>query len=288
LTKVTSAGTTSYSWDYENRLTTVTLPDTVTFKYDSFGRRIYKSSSSGTSNHGYDLGNLAQEINSSGGVVARYTQTDGLDEPVVMLRNATASYYEADGLGTVTALSNGAGALAQTYTFDSFGNRTAVSGSLINPFQYAGREFDLETSLYFYRSRYYDRQAGRFFSEDPLGPKEEGPNFYRYVGNNPIMSSDPLGRCTIDKSCMNHPRISIGGGGPFNPTRTPHQTNVQQLIQQTAEEQCCDANGITDPKLRSCLQRRCKSGKIKCSDTCPQAATISSASILKGSMPIIS
>jgi len=37
---------------FENRLTSVTLPGsggTVTFKYDPFGRRIYKSSSSGTS-----------------------------------------------------------------------------------------------------------------------------------------------------------------------------------------------------------------------------------------------
>ncbi len=50
--KTDSTGTTSYSWDYENRLTSVTLPGTggtVSFKYDPFGRRIYKSSSSGTS-----------------------------------------------------------------------------------------------------------------------------------------------------------------------------------------------------------------------------------------------
>jgi len=52
LTKADSTGTTSYAWDFENRLTSVTLPGTagtVTFKYDPFGRRIYKSSSGGTS-----------------------------------------------------------------------------------------------------------------------------------------------------------------------------------------------------------------------------------------------
>ena len=50
LTLVNSSGTTTYSWDFENRLTSVTLPGsggTVTFKYDPMGRRIYKSSSSG-------------------------------------------------------------------------------------------------------------------------------------------------------------------------------------------------------------------------------------------------
>jgi len=103
---------------------------TVSFKYDPFGRRIYKSSSSGTSIFTYDGDNLIEETNSSGGVVARYSQTTEVDEPLAMLRSGATSYYHADGLGSVTSLSNGAGALAQTYTFDSFGKQTASSGSL--------------------------------------------------------------------------------------------------------------------------------------------------------------
>jgi YD repeat-containing protein len=54
--KTDSTGTTTYTWDFENRLTSVTLPGSggsVTFKYDPFGRRIYKSSSSGTSVYAY-------------------------------------------------------------------------------------------------------------------------------------------------------------------------------------------------------------------------------------------
>src|SRR5579859_118482 len=101
-----------------------------------------------------------------------------------MLRSGATSYYQADGLGSVTSLSNTAGALAQTYTFDSFGNQTASNGSLTNPFQYTGRELDSETMLYFMRARYFDPASGRFISEDPvtfLG----GHNFYTYVGNWP-------------------------------------------------------------------------------------------------------
>jgi YD repeat-containing protein len=45
---------------------------TVTFKYDPFGRRIYKSSSAGTSVYAYDGDNLIEETNSSGAAVARY------------------------------------------------------------------------------------------------------------------------------------------------------------------------------------------------------------------------
>src|SRR5579883_465479 len=155
--KTDTSGTTSYTWDFENRLTQVTLPasgGTVSFKYDPFGRRIYKSSSTGTSVFAYDGDNLIEETNASGGVVARYAQQGlNIDEPLAMLRSGTTSYYQVDGLKTVTSLSNTAGALAQTYTFDSFGKQTASSGSLTNPFQYTGREFDTETNLDFLRAR---------------------------------------------------------------------------------------------------------------------------------------
>src|SRR6266571_6144731 len=75
LTSVTGSNTTTYAWDFENRLTSVTLPGTggaVSFKYDPFGRRIYKSSSSATSVYAYDGDNLIEETNSTGSVVARY------------------------------------------------------------------------------------------------------------------------------------------------------------------------------------------------------------------------
>jgi len=87
---------------------------TQNFKYDAFGRRIYKSSSSGTSIYAYDGDNLVEETNASGAVVARYTQTENMDEPLAMLRSLMTSYYQADGLRSVTSLSNAAGALAQT------------------------------------------------------------------------------------------------------------------------------------------------------------------------------
>jgi YD repeat-containing protein len=91
LTKVDSTGTTSYTWDFENRLTSVTLPGsggTVSFSYDPFGRRIKKSSSAGTSVFAYDNQNLIEETNASGAVVARYAQGEDIDEPLAMLRSS--------------------------------------------------------------------------------------------------------------------------------------------------------------------------------------------------------
>lgn len=71
----------------------------MTFKYDPFGRRIYKSSSAGASIFAYDQDNLIEETNASGGVVARYTQSDSIDEPVATLRAGATSYYQAGKSG---------------------------------------------------------------------------------------------------------------------------------------------------------------------------------------------
>src|ERR1700756_551446 len=74
-----------------------------------------KSGSARTANYLYDGNNLLEEVDNSGNVLARYTQSGLIDEPLSELRSGTTSYYEQDGLDTVTSLSNGAGALANTY-----------------------------------------------------------------------------------------------------------------------------------------------------------------------------
>jgi RHS repeat-associated protein len=196
-TKTDSTGITTYAWDFENRLTSVTLPNTggiVNFKYDPSGRRIYKSSSTNASIYAYDDHNLIEETDSSGTAVARYFQELNIDEPLAMSRSGMINYYNADGLGSVTSLTSGVGVASETYTYDSFGNLTTSAGSLINPFHYTGREFDTETGLYFYRARYVSSQTGRFMSEDPLRFSSGDSNFYDYVAQNPINHTDPSGR----------------------------------------------------------------------------------------------
>ena len=186
----------SFTWDFENRLTQVVNPGvgTTTFRYDPFGRRIQKSGPLGTTNYLYDGDddNVIEEVDASGNVLARYTSGQETDELLSELRSGTTSYYEQDGLSSVSSLSNAAGAIANTYTFDSFGNVTASSGTLTNPFQYTGRDNDSETGLYYYRARYFDPRVGRFVSEDPLGVRDH-LNMYAYVSNNPINFDDPLG-----------------------------------------------------------------------------------------------
>jgi len=136
---------------------------------------------------------MPMTANASGAAVARYARTQNIDEPLAMLRSGATSYYHADGLGSITSLSNSAGSIANTYTYDSFGKLTASTRSLVNPFQYTARESDTETGLYYYRARYYDSNVGRFASEDPIGFKSD-LNLYRYVRNKPINFRDPSGK----------------------------------------------------------------------------------------------
>jgi RHS repeat-associated protein len=200
LTKVNSSGTTQYTWDFENRLSSVVLPGaagTVTFRYDPFGRRVQKSSASSTTNYLYDGSNSVEEIDSSGALLARYAQGAGIDEPLAEARGGTPGFYEQDGLGSVTSLSGSSSVLADTYTYDAFGISTASTGTMPNPFQYTGRDYDPETGLRYYRARYYDTSSGRFLNEDSAEFSVDA-NFYRYTFNSPTNLVDPSGHGALD------------------------------------------------------------------------------------------
>jgi RHS repeat-associated protein len=194
--KTDSTGTTNYSWDFENRLTSVTLPGTggtVNFKYDPFGRRIEKiAPTSGTTIYAYDGANVTEELGGGGNLLAHFTQGAGIDEPLAEAGTGGTYLYQADGLGSITSMTDSTGNLAATYVYDSFGNLTASTGTITNPFQYTGREFDSESGFYFYRARYYDPVPGRFASSDPVG-FWGGFNFYAYVHDSPTNLVDPTG-----------------------------------------------------------------------------------------------
>ena len=113
--------------------------------------------------------NLLEEVDQSGNVLAKYTHGADIDEPLSELRSGITNYYEQDVLGSVTSLTASVGTIANTYTYDTFGKLTASTGSTTNPLRYTAREFDAETGIYYYRARYYDSNAGRFITEDPMG-----------------------------------------------------------------------------------------------------------------------
>jgi len=173
LSKTDSAGTTQYTWDFENRLKQVTLPSgsTVSYKYDALGRRIQRTPSSGTStNFIYDGQDVLKDLNSDGSTVD-YLNGPGIDNKLRLTDSRLSAtgplYFLHDHLGSTTALTNSLGVVVSQINYDSFGNPSASAN--LTRYTYTGREFDSDTGLYYYRARWYDPQVGRFISEDPIG-----------------------------------------------------------------------------------------------------------------------
>jgi RHS repeat-associated protein len=207
----------SYTWDFENRLVQAVVPGTnggtTTFKYDPFGRRIQKSGPLGTTNYVYDGLASMTDLDGSGNIVAKYAQDSGIDSPLAEFLPTATNYYEQDALASVTSLSNSSGSLSNTYGYDSFGKPISSTGTVPNRFQYTGRELDFETGIYEYRLRYYDQNAGKFVTEDPIG-FAGGINAYGYVRNQASLLNDPFGLCPTQPSKPKPP--CFGSNSPID------------------------------------------------------------------------
>ena len=152
------------------------------------------------------------ETDNGGAVQATYNYGNDL---ISMNRASVNSYYHYDGLGSTRQLTNSAGAVAVTYTYDAFGNKIAGTGTSANVYGFTGeQQFNEADNLVFLRARYYDPKIGRFISRDPiLAPMRNGDNFfwllpylarnpqtihsYIYCGNNPVNLVDPKGENPI-------------------------------------------------------------------------------------------
>src|SRR3989344_6185181 len=204
VTRTSPCGVTNYQYDYENRLIGVTgyKPNcsaiTSSYKYDPFGRRIEKSitddSGIKTTKYLYDREDILYEYSAAGSITNRYIHGPGIDEPLAMARGSNIYYYHADGLGSITAITNNTGTIVQSIRYNSFGNITTISNpSFIQPYAWTGREYDIESGFYYLRNRYYDPRTGRFTTKGPIGFEGGYLNVYGYVGNNPVNFTDPTG-----------------------------------------------------------------------------------------------
>ena len=137
------------------------------------------------------------------------------------------SYVHQDKSGSVVAMSNASGAIAEgPYTYDPYGNcivgGVACSGGVA--YKYTGRRYDPETGLYYYRARYYDPVHGRFMQTDPVGYAPD-MNWYTYVGNDPTDRADPSGMwftCAWVPNCG------------FGPDQNPHdKVNLNVSLTET-------------------------------------------------------
>ena len=186
---------TAYIWDSQNQLIGITHPDSTStsYKYDGLGRRIEKNVNGLITRYIYDGEDIVLEYNGSNILQARYTHGALTDQPLALETAGQEYYYHTDHLGSIRAITDGAGNIVNSYEYDTYGNTISVTETITNPYRYTAREYDSETGLLYYRARYYDSNAGRFISEDPIGFTAGDTNLYRYVFNNPQNSTDPSG-----------------------------------------------------------------------------------------------
>jgi RHS repeat-associated protein len=202
LTQTDPTGTTTtFTWDARNRLMTIAGPTvTASFAYDALGRRVTKTVNGVAVTFHYDGMDMILERGQTGD--AAYLRTLAIDETLTRTDATGIAAYLTDALGSTVTLTTAAGAVSAEYVYEPFGTIQTIGPSTPTPFfQFSGREND-GTGLYYYRTRYYDPDRGRFIAEDLLG-LAGGINLYAYVGNNPLGRVDPFG--LLDPKCADCP-----------------------------------------------------------------------------------
>lgn len=95
-----------------------------------------------------------------------------------------------DHNGSVACLLDGVtGELVGSYRYSAFGE--ALDSAEI-PWTFSSKRYDEESGFFYFGRRYYDPEAGRWVTPDPIG-RTTGPNLYAYVLNNPLTHIDLYG-----------------------------------------------------------------------------------------------
>jgi RHS repeat-associated protein len=220
-------GSHRYFYDAENRIIQVdgTLGTcstaTACYVYDAEGRRVRKTTASGTLDFLYDTdGHKVAEVDPTGVFMRGELYASGRHFAVYAPEpgpTGATFFTHSDWLGTERARTDMTGTPCETITSLAFGDGQIISGNCnnssgdVSPMHFTGKERDSESGLDNFGARYDSSSIGRFMSPDPenAGAVNVDPqswNGYSYALNNPINNVDPNGLAT--KVC-----IDDGNGG---------------------------------------------------------------------------
>jgi RHS repeat-associated protein len=202
--ELTAAGSTTYSYDgngnetgnsaglgltynAKNQTSSITPIGSSAISMTYRGPNQAQRTARGGSSFTYDATGISSFAQSSTSGTTAFTRSPHGYLIGETLSGGAKYYYLYDGLGSVVALTDNSGTVANTYSYDPYGNTTATTGSVSNPFRYIGGVWDASAKLYKLGERYYDPSIGRFTQLDPLGEE------YQYAGDDPVNLTDPSG-----------------------------------------------------------------------------------------------
>lgn len=214
LTETEDGQTKTYTWNKQQKLAQADTPNgLIDYLYDVDGIRSAKSVNGSTTNyvvdHNTQYAQVLLETDATGNATA-YTRGLALLE---QNRNGTSSYFHADTLGSTKQLSDGSGAVTDSYAYTAFGRQRTASGATANSYRFTGEQFDEGMGQYYLRARYYDPVTGRFTARDSFPGYDDKPitlHRYVYAGNDPVMYTDPSGHFMSAGGAMVGASIRIG------------------------------------------------------------------------------
>jgi RHS repeat-associated protein len=222
-------GEATYAWDFENRLVSVTMSDgtVVSHLYDVDGNRVKTTVAPSGGAGPVAVTNML--VDTSGGLSQVVAETDGAgalqayyvragNELLAVMRPAAGGtwatrYVHQDALGSVRALTDEAGVLADTRGYEAFGTMNVEAGSDPLPYRFAGEPFDPTSKLAYHRARWMDSRVGRFEGADPLAGVPSRPatlHRYSYGSNDPVGRLDPSGQVDFSSFSAVVSIVSIG------------------------------------------------------------------------------
>jgi RHS repeat-associated protein len=150
---------------------------------------------------------------------------------------------------------NGGPRTRTKYTYDAYGNKTTVSGTLVSDIGYAGYFYHAVSGLDFALFRAYDPAHARWLNRDPIG-ELGGINLYGYANGNPVSNYDPSG---LDCVTANGQAVCSTPGGPAfvvpAPANFPAYLGPSNLLYHYYDVHrdlgCADSNDVSQGLINS-------------------------------------